>query len=61
MSEEKPEANQTCWYCGGQLVWDSDFNYDEVYGEGKGIVTYLHCSNEKCGATVEYSLREDDE
>ena len=45
-----------CWYCGGKLVWDSDFNYDEVYDEGEGIVTYLHCS--KCGAEIEYSRRD---
>lgn len=48
-----------CWYCGADLMWQSDFNYDEVYGEGEGIVTYLICPG--CGAEVEYSLREDDE
>ena len=46
-----------CWYCGGKLIWNSDFNYSDVYGEGEGIVTYLHCSN--CGAEVEYSRRDD--
>ncbi|MDC4245640.1 hypothetical protein [Clostridium perfringens] len=44
-----------CWYCGCELVWQSDFSYDEVYDEGKGIVTYLKCVN--CGANVEYSLK----
>jgi hypothetical protein len=43
-----------CWYCGGQLIWDSDFDMDEIYGE-EGIVTYLHCSD--CGANVEYTLK----
>ena len=46
-----------CWYCGGLLVWQSDFNYDEIYYEGEGIVSFLECSN--CGAVVEYSLRTD--
>jgi DNA-directed RNA polymerase subunit RPC12/RpoP len=48
-----------CWYCGGELCWNSDFNYDEVYGEGEGIVTFLTCMN--CGAEVQYSLREEEE
>lgn len=52
-------ARDVCWYCGGQLCWDSDFNYDEVFGEGEGIATYLHCT--KCGATVLYSQRTDEE
>lgn len=48
-----------CWYCNGELIWQSDFNYDEVYGEGEGIVSYLKCSS--CGADVEYSKRDDEE
>lgn len=48
-----------CWYCGGELLWQSDFNYDEVYLEGEGIVTYLVCTN--CGADVEFSLRTDNQ
>lgn len=49
----------TCWYCGAAMNWNSDFNYDEVYGEGDGIVSYLTCS--ECGAEAEFSLRTDDE
>lgn len=48
-----------CWYCGGRLIWDSDFAYDDIYEDGKGIVTYLHCAD--CGAEVEYRKREEDE
>jgi len=48
-----------CWYCGGELIWQSDFNYDEVHGEGEGIVSYLGCSG--CGAEVQYSKREDED
>lgn len=48
-----------CWYCGGRLRWDSDFNYDEIFGEGDGIVSFLTCMN--CGAEVQYSLREEEE
>ena len=49
----------TCWYCGGEIFWQSDFNYDEVFGEGEGIVTILQCS--QCTADIQYSLREDEE
>lgn len=52
-------ARDVCWYCGGRLIWGSDFNYDEVFGEGEGIVTYLHCT--ECGAEVQYSKRDDEE
>ena len=48
-----------CWYCGGQLRWDSDFSYDEIFGEGDGIVSFLTCMN--CGAEVQYSLREEED
>ena len=59
MTDEWPYkgARDVCWYCGGRLVWDNDFDYDEVYGEGEGIVTFLHCT--KCDAEVQYSKRDD--
>lgn len=45
-----------CWYCQQRtLVWQSDFNYDEIFGEGEGIVSYLKCSN--CGAEAEFSSK----
>lgn len=45
-----------CWFCGHRLVWQSDFNYDEIFGDGDGIVSYLKCNN--CGADVEFSLKD---
>ena len=54
--ESMTMSNDKCWYCGGRLCWNSDFNYDEVYGEGEGIVSFLTCTN--CGAEVQYSKRE---
>ena len=48
-----------CWYCGEDMIWESDFNYDEVYGEGDGIVTYLHCPS--CGADCKFSRRDDED
>lgn len=54
-------ARDECWYCGGELCWENDYNYEDVYGEGSGngIVTKLHCM--KCGAEVQYSLRDDED
>lgn len=50
-----------CWFCGSPMNWNSDFNYDEVYGEGEGIVSMLTCMNPECGAEAEFSLRTDTE
>lgn len=54
--------NDKCWYCGGQLIWNSDYAYDEVCSSCDtctksscdGIATSLTCSN--CGADIVYSL-----
>ncbi len=59
MSDDNKMIGDRCWYCGGKLCWDNDFDYADVFGEGEGIVTYLHCMD--CGATVEYSNRDDEE
>ena len=48
-----------CWYCGSHMYWNSDFNYDEIFEEGEGVVSYLTCSG--CGATAQFSLRIDEE
>lgn len=47
-----------CWYCDHEMIWNSDFNYDEVYAEGEGIVSFLSCPN--CGAVAEFSRRDDE-
>lgn len=48
-----------CWYCGSEMEWHTDFNYDEFHGEGEGIVSILTCTNEDCGAKAEFSKRDD--
>lgn len=52
-------SREVCWHCGGQLVWNSDEDYESVYGEGNGIVTFLSCQG--CGADVQYDIRFDKE
>lgn len=63
--ENKPHEHNSlrnkCWYCGGELVWNNDFDLFDVYPELEdyyegGIVTYLTCSN--CEASVEYTQKD---
>lgn len=50
--------NCKCWYCGSDLVWDNDFDLEDIepceIGES-GIVSYLHCSN--CNAEARFISR----
>ena len=51
----------TCWWCGGELIWDCDFDKSDVYDDPdmEGMVTELHCSD--CGARVTYETPEEEE
>ena len=42
-----------CWFCNGEkeLMWNSDFSFEDYGYEGEGIVTVLTCSN--CNAHFE--------
>lgn len=57
-NDENPRRD-VCWYCGGQLIWQNDYDYADIFGFGEGIVTDLECS--KCGATVQYIKRDDED
>ena len=37
------DMGDRCWYCGGELIWQSDFEYSDVYPEGEGDrdISYL--------------------
>lgn len=39
-----------CPHCRGKLIWQNDFNFEDFWYEGDGIVSVWLCS--KCGATV---------
>ena len=49
-----------CLKCDTTMIWQSDFNYDEIYDDGEGVVSFYKCSNEKCGADAQFSLRDDE-
>lgn len=41
------------------VIWDSDFDLEDLGYEGKGIVHLCHCEN--CGAEIEYRISLDEE
>ena len=49
-----------CFHCGQRtVIWDSDFNLEDIGEEGEGIVHFCHCEN--CGAEIQYIIRMEDE
>ena len=48
-----------CWFCGTEMIWQSDFNFEDYGYEGEGIVAVLHCPN--CNAMAEFMSGEEDE
>ena len=47
----------SCPACGGKLVWQSDFTFEDYGYEGDGIVSVYQCIT--CGADIEVSTRVD--
>ena len=41
------------WHCHSELIWNNDFSYEDYEKDEEGVVTVLHCSNEKCNAYIE--------
>lgn len=53
-----------CWFCGCNMVWGSDFDFEDYGIEDKeGVVATLSCSNEDCGSYAEFysGLNKEDE
>lgn len=40
-----------CYLCGGEVIWQFDFMFDECGYEGDGIVSFYTCRD--CGADIE--------
>ena len=59
----KPEEDEElyeCFHCGNKSVlWDSDFDFEDMGYEGIGIVHICHCTN--CGAEIEYRISNNQE
>ena len=50
--------NPVCYFCGVELIWQNDWNFEEVYGDGGGIVSCWLCP--KCGGEAQFSLQEEE-
>lgn len=49
-----------CFHCGQKtVIWDADFDFEDMGYEGTGIVHILHCAS--CGAEIEYKVPEENE
>lgn len=42
----------TCWFCSSEMIWGSDFSYEDYGLEGDGIVATLTCKG--CEAYAEF-------
>lgn len=48
-----------CWFCGGVLIWQSDFDAEDFGYNRAGLVSILSCSN--CEAQWEGVQLEEEE
>jgi len=48
-----------CWFCGSDMIWGSDFNFEDYGLEGEGVVATLTCSG--CEAYAEYYSKPEEE
>lgn len=51
-----------CPFCFGRIIWDNDFNAEDVYGEGCDpllLVSFWHCT--LCGATIQVDVPDESE
>lgn len=49
-----------CFHCGEKaVIWDSDYNPEDIGIEGNGVVHMCHCTN--CKAEIQYIIMEDED
>lgn len=60
MGGEVVNDGNVCWWCRGELIWDSDYDIEWLSGDELtlGVITTLHCRD--CGAKVTYETGEED-
>lgn len=50
------KGNFECMNCLAKaVIWDGDFDFEDMGYDGEGIVHICHCTN--CGAEIEYKVR----
>ena len=56
---EEDETMYECFHCGKiAVIWDNDFDFEDMGYEREGIVHVCHCTN--CGAEIEYKVKTGD-
>ena len=49
-----------CMHCGHKsVIWDNDFDFEDIGREGSGIVHICHCTH--CGADITYEIATSDD
>ena len=48
-----------CWHCQSEMIWGSDFDFEDYGYDDEGIVSTFTCSNPLCltEATVEHTIK----
>lgn len=46
-----------CWHCDEEVMWNTDFSFEEYGYDGDGLVSILTCSNPICNAEYEIRLK----
>lgn len=49
-----------CWFCGAEMIWGTDFDFEDYGIDGEGVVATLHCTNPDCGASAEFYTKIED-
>ena len=46
-----------CYHCGEEMIWNNDFDFEDVGREGDGVASFFHCPN--CGTEAEIYVPND--
>ena len=48
-----------CWFCGSDMIWGGDFDFEDYGMEDEGIVSNLSCPNCPTSVEVYYNIDEE--
>ena len=43
-----------CWFCGSDMIWGGDFDFEDYGMEDEGIIANLSCSADGCETYAEF-------
>lgn len=47
-----------CPACKSKLIWQNDYDLEDIGSDDKGVVSYYNCSNNECDSTFEWIQKE---